>query len=450
MTGGIRTSLSVIQAGVALLFVLALLFTGGSSRVDVPTLLAVRLTAVLAIAVIVIFADGTALRRYFPPVALLVFTAAWMVLQLIPLPPALWLALPGRDFYAGVARVTGQSQPWRPLTLSPDLTLEALIGLLAPLAAILLGMRMPRAWITQLPLALLILAAASACLAIFQISGGEESALRLYPVVDTDSGVGFFANRNHQALLMSMGIPAAVWWSLSETKSQQTRLLRLVVGAMGVLLCILAAMITGSRAGILLTALAMMAGVAAMLPKVSRWLGLRGILALAAVIAVMCLAALVVLPYDRLAVDLREDPRLGYWRSTADLIAAFFPLGSGAGSFVRVFPRFETLDMLRPEYINHAHSDYLELVADNGIAGALLIGVFLLVFVRWCVVAGPRTAALHSPLPAEMAVARLALVLVALGLIASAVDYPLRAPLMGSLFAVACVVIYRVFSDRTD
>ena len=37
----------------------------------------------------------------------------------LPLPPGLWLALPGRNELAGAATATGQPQPWRPLSLSP-------------------------------------------------------------------------------------------------------------------------------------------------------------------------------------------------------------------------------------------------------------------------------------------------------------------------------------------
>ena len=440
MNARTRTPLDVAQAAIALLFLAALLFAGGSSRADVPQLIAVRLTAILAIGVVVVFADAASLRRNLRPVSILLVAAAIMIIQLIPLPPGVWLNLPGRSFYAGVTNVTGQAQPWRPLTLSPDLTLESLLGLLPPLAVILLGMRMPRSWISLFPVVILCIAAASAVLAIFQLAGGPESPLRLYPVVDTDSGVGFFGNRNHQALLMSMGIPTAIWWGLTDHGSPQTRLLRGVIAGLATLLFVLGAIVTSSRAGIILCAVAILAGAAATLPVVLDRLGRRGVLGLVAAIGVACLAGSFVLPYDRLGLELGNDPRLDYWGNTLHMIQAFFPLGSGAGTFVRVFPRFETIGMLRPEYVNHAHNDFLELLSDSGIAGAVLIGMLVVGFARACAAAAGRSQG-----TGELAAARLALVLVFLALLASLVDYPLRAPLIGAIVAFACVVVYRVF-----
>jgi O-antigen ligase len=55
-------------------------------------------------------------------------------------------------------------------------------------------------------------------------------------------------------------------------------------------------------------------------------------------------------------------------------------LGTGFGTLQQVFPRYETLyDGL---VVNHAHDDYVELLADAGIAGGLL-GAWFLALLLW-------------------------------------------------------------------
>ena len=49
------------------------------------------------------------------PAMLLAMAIALVGLQLVPLPPALWTALPGREGLATAAQLAGFPQPWRPL-----------------------------------------------------------------------------------------------------------------------------------------------------------------------------------------------------------------------------------------------------------------------------------------------------------------------------------------------
>jgi len=57
-------------------------------------------------------------------------------------------------------------------------------------------------------------------------------------------------------------------------------------------------------------------------------------------------------------------------------VGAFFPLGSGAGTFPSVYPAWQPLDL--DLFINQAHNEYLEWVFDGGVL-ALALVVFLLV-----------------------------------------------------------------------
>ena len=59
-----------------------------------------------------------------------------IAIQLVPLPPAIWTALPGRDFVANGYALLGQPLPWLPISLAPYQTIASALWLLPPLAII--------------------------------------------------------------------------------------------------------------------------------------------------------------------------------------------------------------------------------------------------------------------------------------------------------------------------
>ncbi|MBW7449480.1 hypothetical protein C0101_015670, partial [Staphylococcus aureus] len=66
-----------------------------------------------------IFADRPAMGAARPVVIILTLALLLVFLQLLPLPPGLWEALPGRQPFMQAAAVSGQPQPWRPLAIVP-------------------------------------------------------------------------------------------------------------------------------------------------------------------------------------------------------------------------------------------------------------------------------------------------------------------------------------------
>jgi O-antigen ligase len=115
------------------------------------------------------------------------------------------------------------------------------------------------------------------------------------------------------------------------------------------------------------------------------------------------------------------------------------PFGAGGGSFPSVYPAYEQPSGVSPEYANHAHCDYAEVLLDYGLPGALIVIAVLgwwLARVRalWCV-AGPCDAA--DPL------ARAGMVIVGLALAHSVVDYPLRTAAIAVVTAFAAALAAR-------
>jgi O-antigen ligase len=131
------------------------------------------------------------------------------------------------------------------------------------------------------------------------------------------------------------------------------------------------------------------------------------------------------------------DPfRLGVWRDALRLAAASPVLGSGLGAFEDALPRFKTGagDMR----VEHAENDYLELLAEGGVAAVglagLLIGVVL--------VAGLRRVR-EEPHRAAQGIRAGALAGVAALLVHSAFDFNLRIPSNALLFGLLVAMVLR-------
>ena len=118
------------------------------------------------------------------------------------------------------------------------------------------------------------------------------------------------------------------------------------------------------------------------------------------------------------------------------------PVGAGLGAFVPVFALFEKpqdLEIYAGEYANHAHNDLLELWLETGVAGLLLLGLFLYWLARRASQAwGPSNP---GPLAIDKSLIRAAILIIALLLCHSLVDYPLRTGAMMAIAAFACALL---------
>ena len=139
------------------------------------------------------------------PLGLLAIFVAIAVLQLVPLPPALWTLLPGRTAVVDGYRLLGVPLPWLPLTLAPDIAPSSLFWLLPAIATLLsvivLGAFRGRGIAT----AIVAVTLASVALGALQVIGGTGAYL--YAITNYGVAVGFFANANHNATLLLVCIP---------------------------------------------------------------------------------------------------------------------------------------------------------------------------------------------------------------------------------------------------
>lgn len=425
------------------LFLAAVALTGGSSRGDSMAQVLVRSAALLFLAVGVGLGgrpDWGGLRS-----ALLLLGALALViaLQLVPLPPAWWQALPGRAFYAEAAAAYGLAQPWRPLAIAPDRALNALLALVPPAAA-LVGL----AWLSRreradLALPMALLALASAVLGIAQMTGGAQTALQPYATNARDAAAGLFANRNHEALLLALALPIlAIWATGVDRVSKRVDPRRAGVAAVLGGLLILIVPTTGSRTGLILAGLGLLMAVAIAAGPARRALaGLsrrRRRIALGAGVAAAALLLFAALALGQAAsvqrfflLSAADDLRRQVLPTEMAMLRTFLPAGVGFGGFDPAFRRFEPFELLRFTYMNQSHNDLLQILIEGGLAGALLLAAAV-VWWGWHTVALWRSSA---SLP-YVRLGRVASGLLALVALASATDYPLRTPLMMVVTAV--------------
>lgn len=422
------TVLGLFAAFVALL--------GGSSRPDAVQIVALRPLAALFLAPVLYFFAWRHFRDLRAPFLLLVALTVLMVLQLVPLPPALWQALPGREPIADLDAALGMAETWRPLSMVPSRTLNALAGMVVPLTALALvaTLRVRR---RALLYTVAAIGAASAAIGLLQIAGGD--ALYLYEIANRGSPIGLLANRNHAAVLCAMTLVTLAYLMTAPDFGRRPPWHNILLGALAALV-LLAALLSGSRAG-LLTLLLALAAVAALFwarhvrrdrardggarempAKLGRRLALAlGVAAVAGVVALFFLFDSIP-AIDRLSEKgLADSMRRDLAPVLLGMIGAYGLVGSGFGSFEEVYHISEPAALMLPQYINQAHNDWAQLVIEGGLPAVAIAVVFLVWF----------AAALRAIFRGRHGFARglhwasLAAILLS----ASLVDYPLRTPL---------------------
>lgn len=426
----------------ALLILVAL--GGGSAFADTLSLLYVRLAAVVTIVAFLLTPARPDWYTYRAPILMLAALTTVVAAQLVPLPPSIWETLPGRAPYLEAARALGIPQPWRPLSLTPDLTANSLATLIVP-AAVLFGVTKLAAHQRErlLP-AFIILCSVSMALGILQLGSGHQSALYWYKRTYPGTAVGLLANRNHQAAMLAVLFTALYVWHQLPTRDRTWMRWRTGIASTLGIAAIPVLLATGSRAGVLLALFSIAVAIFAFpinrlnsgaLAKNSRPIR-TAIISLLVIIAIATWRFGRALSIQRLlggAPNVEDDLRFRYAPLVWKIIRETFPAGTGFGSFDPIFRQYEPDAILKNTYFNHAHNELLELIMTAGVAGVVLLGIFLL----WCTL--QLVAAIRDKdNKRRYRDTVVGLTMIAVLLLASLVDYPLRTPLLQSWFAIAC------------
>jgi O-antigen ligase len=428
---------------VAIGFLLAAFLMGGGARADILSLTLLRPISALTIGFAILsgFASD---RRYDDRLpTLFLGMIAVGLLHLVPLPPSLWQSLPGRSFLAQIDEAAQLQNLWRPLTIDPQQTWNAVYALFVPLAMAMLLRGLTARDLRQLCLIVFAIALTSGVLGLLQILGGHGSVLYLYQTTNLGQAVGLFANRNHQAAFLACMLPLAplvtdaVIGRLSRKRVAPQVRLAAITGL--VTLLTLMILVTNSRLGLMLAAI----GIAS-IPLIqarrrkervapqTRW-------RIVAFVGAMAIAGLVLASYLMRStlfarmIDTSDNSELRIlaWQPIFDMAMKYFPVGSGAGTFDTAYRLDEPSALLQRNYLNHAHNDWLEVVLTTGLPGL----AFLLTLAIIWGLATARAWSRSADTDEAAAWRRSGSIILLMLAIGSFTDYPLRVPSL-ACFAV--------------
>lgn len=421
--------------------VVACFVFGGSSRADSYAQLFVRAAAIIIGVLALLWVRPQQLMTVRAPLLLALAWAALMASQLVPLPPALWTSLPGREQFVDLAGIAGIPQPWRPISLVPHATLNSVLAMTVPLAALVcLSMLQPERYRHFLAL-LALLVVVSGTVGVAQVASG--GSLYFYEISNRGDAVGLFANRNHQAVFLAISVPILAGLVSFPLERPHPRVS--IAAALVFILIFPLLFVTGSRQGVVLLFVGIVLGYLVLRKAKYSWpLSRRSIsrfpLAMYGAAAVVLATALLVLfrvgAVDRMiSLDIARDVRLLLLPVISEMAWEYLPFGTGFGAFPDLFKIAEPAWSLSRRYVNHAHNDLLEIVIEGGLPAILL----LLSFLAWAAAASFKIW--RAPFGSlSRRVHLLGLVgssLIVILLLASLADYPLRTPFLAALLAIS-------------
>jgi hypothetical protein len=223
--------------------------------------------------------------------------------------------------------------------------------------------------------------------------------------------VGVFANENHFSALIYCGI---IFSGFQFIFLNRNRFLYLI----SILIFVFILFAYNSRAGMIIALLtAVPVYLVFVTHQSARW---RIVVAEAVFVAIPF-----ILLFYRIG-DVEDGTRAGLNAVTFSALLHYVPFGSGLGSFVSIFPMFDSSSSVGAAFVNHAHNDWLELTLELGILFPVIAVLFLIVILKsqW-----------------RNGLSSLAILIVIALLLHSLVDYPLRTIAIGIVFAFASGIL---------
>ncbi len=246
---------------------------------------------------------------------------------------------------------------------------------------------------------------------IIQLSYGARVIISDLLPFDITSAM--FANENHFSSLVYMMIPLFAWRFLAT--SWQPLVFVLIA-----IFIVLFQFAVGSRAGMTIASgLALFSFF---------WFGVS-IVPLKIKQLILALVPLIVIIgfYYYLSNDVQAGAtRSIFFANTWQAIQNHWGIGTGLGSFVIIYPMYEAREEIVYVYANHAHSDYLELLLEVGIASIALFLLYATQILKHL---------LRSKLSQAAGLSILAV------LLHSIIDYPLRTMAISTIFGLLSAII---------
>jgi O-antigen ligase len=371
---------------------------------------------------------------------------AIMIFQMVPLPLGAikYLSPAGYTVYRDAATALTLDPGWRTISLDPTATREEFLRVLAyaTLFWVILNAFRKR---NQIEATVATMIGMGFFLAVFGIIQHYSWNGKIYWVRELTHGgnpFGPYVNRNHFAGYMEIVIPLTIGLLLAESPSRvgrisvKERFLRWtsertsksVLLMFAALFMTTSLLLTGSRGGLVSFAGSMVFLASMMrMKRTARRRGSRVVLtfvALSLMTAVWIGGHSAFLSVERLEKGIQEpsmEHRFTLWQDTLRIARDYLLFGSGFSAFETVYPMYKTLQV--QAVFQHAHNDYLELLAEGGI---LSVALAVWILFAWFRETGAKWLKRHDPFASQIALAGMTSVVAIL--IHSLTDFNLHIP----------------------
>jgi O-antigen ligase len=304
------------------------------------------------------------------------FVCGYVVFQLLPLPPEWLKVLSPSRYQILLALRPLHAERWAPLTLSARLTFAHLLRLLAYFLVFLLVRELAfrfktRSWLAAIPVLVIGLFESSIGLAQHFGNGGNA--------------VGTYVHHGHLAGLLEMVLPlslVSIPIAYHSGKDRSRYSIRTTILVCGLIVCaaliMLGLLYTASRMSLAAAAISMaVLGVSELSSRRSRS-GVALLIAVAGLVVLLVSAPLSLI--GRYEGGLTSELRVQIWRDTLTLAAKYPVFGCGLGTFASGVQKY--LSMAPDGLVDYAHNDYLQLLAELGMVGFLLVIALAAMFIR--------------------------------------------------------------------
>jgi O-antigen ligase len=277
-----------------------------------------------------------------------------------------------------------------------------------------------------------------AALASFALLQGISSNGRLYWLRQPRMGgwiYGPYVNHNHYAGLMEMLIPIPLVLSLTRLASARARNLAATAAA----IMVGTVFLSGSRGGMFAVVIELLILAVILTQQRRGWRTAMGLGAFASIVA----GLLIWIGGGNLTqrigtlgpahTEIAGEVRTHIDRDASRMFLKKPMLGWGLGTFPVVYPRFRTF--YTNFFVNEAHNDYLQLLAETGLLGFATMVLFLVIVYKKAVVKARNWTS-----DTNGAVALACLLGLTGILVHSTVDFNLQIPANAALFYVFCTV----------
>jgi O-antigen ligase len=286
----------------------------------------------------------------------------------------------------------------------------------------------------------ILLSAAGMLVAVFALVQKFTGNGRIYWVKSLQYEFAYFGpyvNKNHYAGLMEMLFPLPLFLAFSLRDLEK----RVFLAFMSVLMAA-SIFLSNSRGGMLacivqvLLITVLIAASGREDERSHRWVWAAGLLIAVIVIVGWLGGGSAVERLLTLREPMADDTsgnRLTILRDCLPIIRQHFWFGTGLGTFPTIYPSYRSF--YSEAFVNAGHNDYLQLIVETGLLGALAFGWFFFVYIRSCV------RLLRGWQFSPFATLQIAACVSCLGLlIHSVVDFNLHIPANAALFFVLLAI----------